>query len=325
MSKSLDRLALLQTFVRIADAGSISAAARDLGLSQPSASRQLSELESRFKTQLIRRTTHDLSLTTAGTALLADARQLLDEWEAFEERHLETEDALRGTLKVVAPVALGQLHLLELVIQFQQQHPDLKLSWQLEDRNIRFAEVGCDCWIKIGSVSDDSLAVEPLGEVERLAVAAPQLIEAYGQPQMPADLEKIPCLALEPFEGDRIPLTNANGQTTAISPLANMTTNNIFAIQQATLAGLGWAVLPRWFIDDERNNHQLVDILPAWRAPKLTIRVAFLPGRRRPRRLQRFLEVLRTTVPTIPGIEPLSRKGLVKPPNYPIKITLSMT
>ena len=93
MSKSLDRLSLLQTFVRIADAGSISAAARDLGLSQPSVSRQLAELESRFKAQLMRRTTHDLSLTTAGAELLADARRLLDEWEALEEKHLEAEDA----------------------------------------------------------------------------------------------------------------------------------------------------------------------------------------------------------------------------------------
>ncbi|MEM9803673.1 MAG: LysR family transcriptional regulator, partial [Cyanobacteria bacterium P01_D01_bin.56] len=150
MSKSLDRLTLLSTFVRIADAGSISAAARDLELSQPSASRQLAELESRFKAQLMRRTTHSLTLTEAGKDLLTDARRLLDDWEALEEKHLDAQKTPQGQLKVIAPIALGQLYLLDMAIQFQQQYPLISLSWHLEDRPIRFAEVGCDCWIKIG-------------------------------------------------------------------------------------------------------------------------------------------------------------------------------
>ena len=245
MSKSLDRLTLLQTFVRIADAGSISAAARDLGLSQPSVSRQLAEL-----------------------------------------------------------------YLLDTVIQFQQQHPEITLSWLLQDGHIRFAEVGCDCWVKIGPVADESLIVEPLGEVERIAVAAPELMSAHSTPKTPADLEKIHCIALAPFEGGRIPFTNTKGKKVVIAPPIRMTTNNISAVRKATLAGLGWAVMPRWFIEDELNNQQLVDLLPSWRAPRLTIRVASLPGRHRPRRLQSFLDVLKTTVPKIPGIEPLSRSNV---------------
>jgi len=308
MSKSLDRLTLLETFIRIADAGSISAAARDLGRSQPSVSRQLAELESRFKSQLMHRTTHDLSLTAAGAELLADARQLLDGWEALEEKHLDAEETMRGKLKVVVPVAFGQLYLLDSVIQFQKQHPGLSLSWQLIDGDIRFAEVGCDCWIKIGDVSDKSLTAEPLGQVERMAVAAPELLTKCNEPKTPRDLEKISCIALEPFEGGRIPLSNPQGKTVVVSPPTRMTTNNISAVYQATLAGLGWAIMPRWFIESELNSGQLVNLLPTWRAPKLSIRVASLPGRHRPRRLQSFLEVLKATVPTIPGIEPLSQK-----------------
>jgi len=303
MSKSLDRLTLLQTFVQIADAGSISAAARALGLSQPSVSRQLAELESRFKSQLMRRTTHDLSLTVAGVELLADARQLLDEWEALEEKHLEAKDMMRGRLKVVAPVALGQLHLLNTVIKFQQQYPSISLSWQLEDGDIRFAEIGCDCWVKIGPVSDNSLVVEPLAQVERMVVAAPSLIESYEKLRSPIGLAKIPCVALSPFEGGRIPLTNAQGKTAVVSPPIRMVTNNISAVRQATLAGLGFSVMPRWFVEQALEQQQLVDILPKWRAPKLIINVASLPGRHRPRRLQSFLDVLREAVPQISGVE----------------------
>lgn len=303
MSKSLDRLTLLQTFVRIADAGSISAAARDLGLSQPSVSRQLSELESRFQVQLMQRTTHTLSLTTAGSALLADARQLLDDWEALEEKHREREDLLQGKLKVVVPVALGQLHLIEIALKFQQQHPLVSLSWYLEDRPIRFAEVGCDCWVKIGPIADASLSVDPIGQVERMVVATPEFVATHAQPKTPEAVEKLPCVALSPFEGDRIPLTHQTGKGVVISPMARLTTNNIFALRQATLAGLGACVMPRWFIESELNAQQLVDLLPQWRAPKLTIHLASLPGRRRPRRLQRFLALIKAEVLNIPGIE----------------------
>ncbi|MEM9153036.1 MAG: substrate binding domain-containing protein, partial [Cyanobacteria bacterium P01_F01_bin.3] len=198
---------------------------------------------------------------------------------------------------------LGQLHLLDTVMQFQQQHPSLSISWQLEDQTIRFTEVGCDCWVKIGVVSDDSLNVEPLGQVERLIVAIPALLEAHSKLKTPTDLEQLPCVALEPFEGGRIPLTSSHGKTVTVRPFTQMTTNNIFALRKATLAGIGISVLPRWFIEEDLQSQKLVDLLPQWRAPKLTIHVASLPGRYRPRRLQSFLEVLRASVREIPGIE----------------------
>ncbi|MEL6556171.1 MAG: LysR family transcriptional regulator [Cyanobacteria bacterium J06621_11] len=303
MSKSLDRLALLETFVRIAETGSISAAARDLGLSQPSVSRQLAELESRFKAQLMRRTTHSLSLTAAGVDLLADARRLLDDWEVLEEKHIESGEALRGRLKIIAPVALGQLHLVDIALEFQQQHPLISLSWQLQDENIRFAEVGCDCWIKIGPVSDDSLLIEPLGDVERIVVASPDLLKKYGFPKTPAASKKLPCVALDPFEGEQIPLINQTGKTTIVSPVVKMTTNNIFSLRQATLAGVGIAVMPRWFIAEALKNQQLIDFLPSWRAPRLTIYVASLDNRHQPRRLSSFLQLIKEKVPQIRGIE----------------------
>ncbi|MEM7586648.1 MAG: LysR family transcriptional regulator [Acidobacteriota bacterium] len=303
MSRPLDRLTLLQTFVRIADAGSISAAARDLGLSQPSASRQLAELETRLKSQLVRRTTHSLALTAAGTELLADARRLLDEWESIEEKHLAAEDTLQGRLSVVAPVALGQLHLARIAAEFQLEYPRVSLSWQLEDRPIRFAEVGCDCWIKVGSVPDESLVVKRLGRVERLVVAAPRALEGAAVPETPRDAGTRPWLALGPFEGGRLPLQHQDGSRVTLRPPVRMTTNNIFALREATLMGLGLAVLPRWFIDGELESGQLIDVLPQWRAPSLLVHLAFLPGRHQPRRLRIFLDMMLEAIPKIPGIE----------------------
>ncbi|MEM7283049.1 MAG: LysR family transcriptional regulator, partial [Pseudomonadota bacterium] len=207
MAKTVDRISLLETFVRIADTGSLSAAARDLGLSQPSVSRQLQELETRFKTQLIRRTTHSLALTDAGADLLADARTMIDGWESLEEKHLEVDGGTNGKLKIVAPIALGQLHLATVAWRFQREHPGVSITWQLEDDPIRFSEVGCDCWIKVGAVPDETLIVRRLGSVQRLLVASEKFVKKYGQPKTPKVAERLPLVALAPFEGGQIPLT----------------------------------------------------------------------------------------------------------------------
>ncbi len=303
MSKPLDRLTLLGTFVRIADAGSISAAARDLGLSQPSASRQLAELESRLKTQLMRRNTHSLALTEAGVALLADARPMLDSWEALEEKHLTGEREVSGTLKVVAPIALGQLQLARLAWRFQLEHPRVSLNWLLDDQPIRFSELGCDCWIKVGPVPDDTLIVKPLGIVERLLVASADFVEQHGLPKTPRAAEKLSLIALAPFEGGNIPLTGPRGASTNIEPPLRLSSNNIVAVKEAVGMGLGIAVMPSWFIHDELKRGSFVDVLPGWRAPSLTIHIAYLPGRHQPRRLRAFLDYVVAQVSTIPGIQ----------------------
>jgi len=303
MSKSLDRLTLLSTFVRIAERGSISAAARDIGLSQASASRQLAELEERLGIQLIRRTTHALALTRDGEQVLSDARILLDGWEALSDRFAQSGGRLAGDLKVVAPVALGQQHLAAAAIEFQNRHPDVSITWVLDDDPIRFAETGCDLWIKIGIPSDDRLVVRNIGSVERLIVAAPSLLSS-APVKMPSDLDSLPLAALAPFEGAAIPLKNAQGSKRSVAARPVMTTNNIYSAYEAAKRGIGFAVMPRWFVDDDLNTGHLVDVLPAWRAPERTVTASVLPGRHRTRRLVAFRDHMIDAIRSVPGIRP---------------------
>jgi len=300
MSRTSDRLGLLETFARIADAGSISAAARDLGLTQPTASRQLAELEARLRTTLIRRTTHELSLTEAGQSLLGDSRDLLSGWEALEERHRSDADRLAGTLRVVSPVALGQTLLSGVAWRFQREHPDIVLDWELEDRAIRFAATGCDCWIRVGRIPDDTLIVRELARVERIVVCSPEYLARAGSPPSgPRDLEKLALLALEPFEGRSIPLTRGEGRVITVRPAVRLSTNSIVALREATLEGLGLSVMPRWFVREELRTRALVEALPPWRAPELPINVAYARSRYRTRRLHSFIERLASTVPEL--------------------------
>lgn len=292
---------MLETFVRIADAGSISAAARDLGLSQPSVSRQLAELESRLKAQLMRRNTHSLALTDAGRDLLADARQILDSWEVLAEKHLSAKTNVRGKLKVVAPVALGQQHLVRIACEFQSQHPAVSITWELEDHPIRFAEKGCDCWIKIGPVPDETLIVRRIGSVDRVLVASKAFVKENGMPGSPKAAERLPLLSLDPFEGGRVPLSKGS-RSIEVAPPVTMRTNNVYAMKEATRLGLGMAVLPVWFISDELKRGALIDVLPGWKAPSLDIHLAYLPGKHQPLRLRAFIDLLETSVSKFAGI-----------------------
>ena len=301
MSKSLDRLTLLATFARIAERGSISAAARDVGLSQASASRQLAELEARLGTQLVQRTTHSLSLTEDGEQALIQARTLLEGWETLAESFAETASELKGNLKVVAPVALGQLHLAAAALAFQRDHPGVSITWLLEDGPVRFAEIGCDLWIKIGEPADDALVVQRIGTVERMVVAAPALLEGR-RVASPQDLAALPCAALGPFEGAQIPLHTPAGEEAAVSASSVIASNNIFSVYQAARMAVGFAVMPRWFVDRDLESGALVDVLPGWRAPELAITAAYLPARRRTRRLIAFREHMVRAIQAVPGV-----------------------
>ena len=287
MANRFDRLALLETFVRIAERRSLSAAARDLGTSQPSISRQLAALEERLGTVLVRRTTHDATLTPDGVALLTDARRLLGEWEAIEDRHSD-EDSLSGTIRVVAPIALGQGLFVRAAIDFMRKHPGVAVQWRLTDEPIRFAEEGCDCWLKVGPVPDDTLIIRSLGHVERLVVGTKDYAEEYRATK----LSDYPWLTLGPFEGERIELFDVRGNKQEISVNARLASENIFVLREALLNGVGVAIMPSWFVAEELKSGTLVDLAPRLRAARLPVNLALASGTKRPSRVSRFVEVL---------------------------------
>lgn len=303
MSQPLDRLTLLETFVRIADRGSISAAARDIGLSQASVSRQLKALEERLAVQLMHRTTHDLTLTPAGSSVLQEARILTADWQALCERTGAARQEVKGPLNVVAPVALGQSLLVEIAVSFQRRYPGVSFAWQLQDETIRVSEEGCDLWIRVGPVQDDSLIVHDLALVERIVVAHADFEGATLSEQRGS----IPFVALEPFEGSRIHITGPDGQSRKLTPDIRFSTNNIFAAYRATLNGIGAMILPRWFVADDLLQGRLIELWPGWNAPELTVHAAYLPSRYQPKRLRAFVEAVKDGMLASPGFTPAGK------------------
>lgn len=303
MAKSLDRFDLMKLYIRIAETGSVSAAGRSLGLSQPSASRQLRELETELGTQLIMRSTHDLSFTEAGQEFLSDARRLLGDWESVLERTRLQSGEVKGRIRVAAPSGLGQTIMADIAGSFVELHPMVSIEWRLDDAPRDLIAEGIDLWIRVGPIADESLIVRGLWHIERVVVAS---VSSGIWTEYLADLANAPAIVLGPYVGAEIDLTGPDGSIKTLKPRVSISTNNLFAAERLTLSGRGYSILPQWLMQPAIDAGRAAILCPGWAPPPLTLSVAYPQTRYRPARVGLFLDHLKRELPeTGSGIRPL--------------------
>lgn len=293
-----DRLELIQTFVRIVQAGSMSAAASQLGTTQPTVSRRLQLLERSLGVQLLQRSTHAMKLTEDGERCFDRAKDLLDGWEAFES-DLRGDDAeVEGSLKILVPHAFGQEQLIGPLSQFMHNNPKVIVDWQLRDRAADFISQGIDCAIHVGKITDPSMVVIKLAEVPRMIAVAPSILKTFPIPKHPRDLIKMPWMAIPNFYLRDITLEHQDsGEVFDFSIKPRLITDNLFALRNAAVAGLGVFIGSSWMLTEEIKDGSLVELLPKWQAAPLPVSVAYPYARQYPARLRRFVETMREAMP----------------------------
>lgn len=291
--KTLDRFDFMRLFVRIAETGSLSAAAQSVGISQPSASRQLKQLEALLGVQLIRRSTHDLVLTDAGNRFLEDARAMLADWETSTDTLRNEREELSGLIRVAVPVALGQTILATIASRFLVRHPAVTLDWRLIDQPGDLTAGGYDLWIRAGPVRQLGLIVRHLWRIDRTIVAAP----GFRTVANPKALEPLPSVVLFTFVPEQVALTGPRQRMMTLKIRTAFNTDNIYAAIEATRQGVGYAVLPYWAIQDDLDSGRLIELCPQWHPPFLMLSVAYPPSRYRPVRISAFVDYLRTELP----------------------------
>lgn len=295
MARTLDRFELMRLLVRIAETGSLTAAGRSLGLSQPSASRQLRSLEAELGTQLVMRSTHDLAFTDAGQEFLENAKRLLAGWEQAVELAGADTGGLKGSIRVAAPMGLGQAVLADIAADFVDEHPGVSLDWQLVDEPGDLVREGFDLWIRVGPVRDEALIVRKLWTIERIVVAAP---EAGITCQNPSELEGQPAVILGPYVGSEIELSGPDDEHHTLSPSARINTDNIFVAQRLTLQSHGYSILPLWLVENDLADGTLLHLCQGWSAPHLTLSMAYPQSRYRPARVTEFIRHFRERLST---------------------------
>lgn len=305
-----DRIALMQTFVRIVEAGSLSAAAAQLGSTQPTVSRRLQALERSLGVRLLRRSTHAMKLTEDGERCFERAKELLANWEAFEADLRGTGDEPEGSLRVIAPHAFGQQQLVEPLARFLRRHPRVTVEWLLHDDMQDFVAHGVDCAIQVGEVRDPSVVAVKLAEVPRIAIAAPSVLEGRPVPGHPRELASLPWLALRTFYRNEMTLTHAaSGETLRFAIRPRLSTDSLLAMHNAALAGLGACVVSAWLPIEDLAQGRLVHLAPEWRAAPLPVHLVYPHARFQPARLRRFIEAMREAMPAIFGMDVAAPAG----------------
>lgn len=288
-----DRIALMQTFVRIVEAGSLSAAAAQLQTTQPTISRRLQALERFFGVRLLQRSTHTMKLTGDGERCYEQAKALLERWAVFEAGVRGSRDEPEGLLRAVVPHALGQVQLCVPMAQYLALHPNVTVEWLLRDEFHDFIGAAVDCAIHVGEVVDPSLVAVRLTEIPRIVVAAPALLGARPPPAEPAALADLPWLALSTFYRDEVHLLDAAGQRGVVPIRPRLATDSLYALRTAALAGAGAAIVSSWLVADDLAAGRLVHLVPGWRAVPLPVWLVYPHARFYPARLRRFVEVMR--------------------------------
>lgn len=273
-----DRFQELTVFVRAADSGSFSAAARDLSLSQPSVSRIISELEGRLETKLFLRSTRRIVPTEAGIAFLQRARKILHDLEDADELARST-DSLQGVLRVALPAVLYLRVLLPELPAFLTAHPHLKMEFLTTDSMQDLVADGVDVAIRFGQMSDSGFGVRRLASLERILVAAPSYLRSRGTPGMPNDLYTHDLIA-GPLNSSKWPWNfRQDGVTQALKVQPRFLFTSAEAATASACQGLGVARAAVIMCKEEIAAGHLVRVLPAYDLEPIDVSAVYPAGR----------------------------------------------
>ena len=248
----------IAAFVAIAAAGSISAAARRLGLAKSVVSERLAELERSLGTRLVQRTTRKMSLTEDGHAFLPRAQRIQHEASEAKSEAAERRGTLAGPLRLSAPVSFGVLHLGPALYAFLGEHPGIDLTLDLDDRFVDVAADGFDAVLRHGPVVDNRLVAKRLAVSRRFLVASPDYLSRHGTPSAIEELGTH-CGILYVNRDADWRFRRDDGWT-VVRPRAGLRVNNGLIMRDAAIAGLGLTLLPNFFVQSELAAGLLVQV-----------------------------------------------------------------
>lgn len=277
----MDHLKGIRLFVQVVKSGSFIGASKAENVAQSTVSKEVSALEARLGTQLLRRSSRGLSVTEAGKQYFDFAIGMLSDLDAVESRLLIGNVSPRGRFRVALPLVLSSRLIVPALPRLLQRYPDLSLDIEASERYANLIEEGFDIAIRIGRrLSDSNLRARQIGCLEPMVVAAPEYLRSHGVPLTPAELEHHNCL---PFLFQRSPKSwkFRHGETDiVITPNGRLRTNDADSVHEAVRVGLGVAQGPSWLFAEDIANGTLVSILREYTAELVPI-WAVTPARHR--------------------------------------------
>ncbi len=265
-------------FIALANAGSLSAAAREQGISTAAVSRHLGLMESRLGIPLVNRTTRRMGLTPEGEVYLDYARKIMDDIESLETHLLGAVAAPQGLLRVNATLGFGRSHIAPLISQFTHLHPKVDVQLQLSVNPPPSGDDAFDICFRFGNPPDSRSIARFIAANQRIVVASPAYLKKFGTPKTPSELGKHNCIGIR--QGDEAyglwRFTTAKGkakeqQTESVKIRGNLTTNDGGVALNWALDGHGVLLRAQWDVDKYVQSGKLVQLLPNYNSPDADI------------------------------------------------------
>jgi DNA-binding transcriptional LysR family regulator len=293
----------LKVFVRVAQLGSFTRAAEQLGQAKGQTSQMVRALESRLGVRLLVRTTRSVRLTPEGEEFLGRSRELLDAAEQLAGLFRQNGQNLRGTVRIDMISELADELLIPHLPDFVGQHPELEISISTADHFVDVAQEGFDCVLRLGELSDSDLMVRSLGVTKMCNVASPQYLKARGIPKDLADLNGHQLIHYSP----RLSSRTANwewqsdqsedaGKLHSQPMRCSLVVNGTRSMKSACLASLGLMQVPRFGVKSLIDSGQLIEVMPRYVGPPLPVSLLYPYRRHVPARVRVTLDWLQQIV-----------------------------
>lgn len=273
----MDRLKAMETFVRVVREGSFAAASDQLGLSRAIVTKHVMQLEKQLGARLINRTTRRFSVTEIGQTYFDFCVRVLEEMAEQDALVTRLQDEPRGELKVLAPKSFGSLYLGNIISEFMERYPEIRVTLMLSDvsmHGLDLVEHGFDLAIRVQAPNDSSLVARRIGALQWVLCASPAYLAAHGEPRTLEDLTRHKCL-LHSKHGDGVwHFQNAQGEQ-PVKVAGAMATNSVMVLHQVTRNDMGIALLPTYCVGPDLAKGVLKQILGANAGPHESIYVLF--------------------------------------------------
>jgi DNA-binding transcriptional LysR family regulator len=288
----MDRIAAMTTFVKVVEAGSMSAAARALELSLPAVSRQIDNLEAHLRSQLLVRTTRHMALTEGGRAYYGRAKCILAEIEDAEIALTTRHTVPSGRLTVSTPVSFGRLLLAPTLPEFLARFPEVAVDLLFLDRAVNPVEEGIDVAIHVGVLEDSSLIARKLAEYRRIVCGAPVYLKRRGEPRTLEELKFHDCLISTLLDSTQTWRFCTPEGEIQIPVSGGMRANNGGAVVAAAIGGAGLVMAPSWLVRDDLAAGRLVALPEPFQTPPTAVHALFPHARLISAKVRVFVEYL---------------------------------
>jgi DNA-binding transcriptional LysR family regulator len=294
----MDRLAAMRTFVEIVERGSLTAAADALDRSQPAVVRTLAALEKHLGVLLLRRTTRRMSLTPEGQDYLDRCRRILADVEDAERAVGQDITEPRGEIRMTGPVEFGRMHLAPALAGFLWRHDQVRVDLLLLDRNVDLINEGIDIALRIGPLADSSMIAIRVGNVRRLTVASPALLEHTGIPEHPEELSRLPCIRQQNIPRTETTWLFADGtKDIGVAVDGRFGVNQVAAAASACVNGVGFGQFLSYQVEALVGQGKLTIVLEDFETTTWPVNLLYPGGRLVSSRLRALIEWLKEALP----------------------------